>query len=136
MSYQDIATALNARLAAIPGIVSVLDYEPTSAQASPLIYSLLDTVTRTVQGTTVRITYRTLHRLCIIWQDSEWAEEQLRSFIEAIPEALEARPRIGKADGQIALGDAGWAEVGNVMVRVLDFYSEVVEIRPYLGIGG
>jgi len=140
MSYQNIVQGLHERFATLSALKVVLDYEPTSIQDSPLLYSILDGFTRQVQGTHVRTTYRTLHRLCIRWQDPAIAEEMVEQLVDAIPEVLEADPRLGArvrpGDAQIVRGEAGWARIGETTVRIIDFYSEVIELSAYRGMGG
>ncbi len=140
MSYANVVEGLNAAIATVPGIKAVLDYEPTSVQTSPLVYSILDGFDRQVTGLTARVTYRTMHRLCIRWQDPEASEELVRSLADAVAEAVEADPKLGgrlrPGDAQITRGDAGWAQIGNTTCRIVDFYSEVVEISGYRGLGG
>ena len=137
MSYAAVSEGLNAAIATVTALKAVLGYEPTSVQTSPMVYSLLDGFDRQVTGLTVRVTYRTLHRLCIRWQDPETSEEQVRTLADAIAEAVEADPKLGgrmrPGDAQITRGDAGWAQIGNTTCRIVDFYSEVLEISGYRG---
>jgi hypothetical protein len=140
VSYANAVEGLNAAIATVTDVKAVLDHEPTSVQTSPLVYSILDGVDRQVTGLTVRVTYRTLHRLCIRWQDSEASEAVVQALVDAIPEAVEADPKLGgrlrPGDAQISRGDAGWAQIGNTTCRIIDFYSEVVEISGCRGLGG
>jgi hypothetical protein len=135
MSYQDIVDGLHERFQLIDALVVILDYEPTAAQDGPLLYSLLDGFTRVYDdiGESVEVTYRTLHRLCIMWQDNEEAEKTLIALANAIPIAVDGDPRLGlllKGDGvRIVQGEAGWVNIGGTEYRSLDFYSECTEFN-------
>lgn len=138
MSYAAVSAGLNEAIGTVTALKAVLDYEPTSVQTSPMVYSLLDGFDRQVAGLTTRTTYRTLHRLCIRWQDPAPSEEQVRTLVDAIAEAVEADPKLGgrlrPGDAQITRGDAGWAQIGGATCRIVDFYSEVLEIDRYRGV--
>jgi hypothetical protein len=135
MSYQDIVDGLHIRFATVTALKVILDYEPTAAQDSPLLYSLLDGFTREYDdiGESVEVTYRTLHRLCIRWQDNEECEQTLIALANDIPIAVDGDPRLGlllKGDGaRIIQGDAGWVNIGGTEYRSLDFYSECTEFN-------
>jgi len=138
VSYATIVEGLHERFATVTALKVILDHEPTAVHATPLLYSILDGFERRVDGLTVRTVYRTVHWLLIAWQDSETAEEQLRSLVDAIAQAVEAEPKLGgkvrPGDAQIVSGDAGWATVGNTEYRAVGFRSEVVELSGYLGL--
>lgn len=139
MSYEDVTEGLNERFATVAAIAVILDHEPTAVHETPLIYSILDSFERSVQGTHVRTTYRTLHRLCLAWQDSATTEAQLRALVDAVPEAVEDSPKLGgrmrPGDAQIEMGEAGWVRIGETTCRYIDFVSTVVELSRYRGLG-
>ena len=101
-----------------------------------MIYSEIDGLERVTKGTSVEVTYRTLHRLCIRWQDNAVAEALLRTLLDAIPQAVDAAPKLSGAcrNAVITGGDGGWTEIGGTEYRTFDFYSEVTVMEPYLGI--
>ena len=138
MSYELVTEGLHACFATVTAVKVLLDHEPTAVHATPLIYSLQAGFERSVDGTVTRTVYRTRHRLLIAWQDSESAEEMLRALTDAIPQAVEADPKLGgkvrPGDAQIVSGDPGWVTVGGAEYRALDFISEVVELSRYLGL--
>jgi hypothetical protein len=141
MSYEAIREAIDTVLLTIPGL-TVIDYEPQSVE-SPTMYSLLSSVRRDYSeaGHIVRITYRTRHRLLVLWRDNEAAENSITPFVDSIPAALDADPKIGaKAqDGAIVeiYGDTpGWITLGGVEYRCIDFISEITELAPIGAYGG
>ena len=130
MSYSAILAGLNERFATVPTIARVLDYEPTSIQAFPTLYSLLDRVEYLPAGQARATRYRVLHRLCLRWQDSERAEEQLVPYVDSLAAAVRADPHLG---GRIASGLAQVVEaqgtfvvIGGVLLRCLDLYTETL----------
>ena len=131
MSYATVLDAIHEHLAEVPGVNLLIIGEPRTLQTTPAIYSMLRSFTRTSQGTTVRIVYRTRHRLCVPWVHPEQAEEEIIGFTNAIPAALCALPDRGalpSGDMEITLGEAGFVTIGGTEYRSLDFYSEAVEI--------
>ncbi len=131
MSYAGILAGLHARLATVSGLNAVLDYVPTAVHDPPIVYSFLESATIARSGQVRTTTYRILHRVVIRWQDNEQAEIEASGFVNGIPLAIEADPHLG---GVLASGYAetrecssGFAEIGEVTYRVLDFYTTVVE---------
>ena len=131
MSYSDVLDGLHTRFATVNGITAILKYEPTSIQAYPLLYSMLDSFDIARTGQVVAWHYRTLHRLVFRWQDNELALAELIPFVNAIPNAVEADKHLGgKLKSGLATIDEGevmWAEIGGTECLTLDFYSTVVE---------
>ncbi|MFZ1484022.1 MAG: hypothetical protein WAS36_03340 [Candidatus Saccharimonadales bacterium] len=130
MSYSAILAGLNERFATVPTIARVLDYEPTSIQAFPTLYSLLDRVEYLPAGQVRATRYRVLHRLCLRWQDNERAEEQLVPYVDSLAAAIRADPRLG---GRITSGLATVVEaqgtfvvIGGALLRCLDLYTETL----------
>lgn len=142
MSYDDydrIVRGFGIRFATVSGLAVVLDYEPTTVQESPLIYSVLDGFTSEVKGTTEATTWRTLHRLCIRWQDPQPSEQALREMAVAIKRAVAQDPRLGgmlvSAHGRgvahITDADAGWITIDGILYRTLDLFSEALAYTAY-----
>lgn len=131
MSYATILAGLHTRLVTVTGLNAVLDYVPTAVQDPPIVYSLLQRASITRSGQVVATTYRILHRVVIRWQDNEQAEIEASSFVNAIPAAVAADPHLGGAlvsgYADISECDSGFADIGEVTYRILDFYSTVVE---------
>ena len=124
MSYATVTTALHARFATVVPALNILDHEPTAVQVSPCLYSEIDSLERVTRGSEMQVTYRTLHRLCIRWQNNAAAEAELRTLVDAIPQVIDAAPKlVGVAlHAQIAEGDGGWIEIGGTEYRTFDFY--------------
>ena len=120
---------------------SILDYEPNSVQTWPLLYSILDSFDRRVEGTVTYTTWRTLHRLLIAYQKPAQVEEDLAPLVMSIIEAVESSPKLGgrlrPGDAQIVSGEADFIEIGEGnWFRRIDLYSQVMEATRYLGLGG
>lgn len=138
MSYAAIITALHELFGAIgegegesfePALKAVVLGEPTSVQDAPMLYSEIQDFAREYPGNGVKITYRTIHRVCVRWQDNPEAELELIGFVNSIPAAVDARPKLGGAanDSSIAEGESGWVTIDGVAYRFMDFISEAVE---------
>lgn len=131
MSYATILAGLHARLETVAGLNAVLDYVPTAVHDPPIVYSLLQRVSITRSGQVRSTTYRILHRVVIRWQDNEQAEIEASPFVDSIPLAVEADPQLGGAlisgYADISECESGFAEIGEVVYRILDFYATVVE---------
>jgi hypothetical protein len=131
MSYRTMLDALHIQFAAVPGLVVMTGMPLAVTTSTPMLYSELQGFTREATGTTFRITYRTRHRLCVLTQDPQAAEEVVVDFVNSLPAALTALPRRGlveSGDMQITRGDAGWVDLAGITYRVVDFVSEMVEI--------
>ena len=135
MSYATVIAGLHTRYATVGGIKAVLDYEPKTISNPPVLYSLLDSVTRTQEGQVTVMRYRILSRLCIRWQDNERAEEELQPFVNALPSAVDLDPKLGGAipSGIARVTDiqAVFVTINGVFYRCLDTYCEVVEKAPW-----
>ena len=131
MSYATVLAGLHARLATVPGLNAVLDYIPTSVHEPPILYSRLERGSITLSGQLQATTYRILHRVVIRWQDNEQAEIEANAFMASVPAAVNADPWLGgtltSGSAYILEWDSGFAEIGEITYRVLDFYSTVVE---------
>lgn len=131
MSYETALAGLHECFRRVPRIQAILDYEPTSIQAWPTLYSLFDGAEFARRGQVKSTTYRTLHRLVFLWQDNERAEEEMIPYIDLIPAVVAADPHLS---GALASGlatidsvNAVWVTIAGVQCRALDFYSTVVE---------
>ena len=130
MSYLTVLEALHTQLATVPGIKRVETGEPATVQVTPMIYSMLQSFTRTTSGTMTTVDYRTRHRLLLALNSRPRAEEELIGYTNAIPAAICAPPRRGalpSGNMEIVMGDAGFVTIGNVEYRCLDFFSQAQE---------
>lgn len=128
-----VLVGLHTAFQTLDGLKAILDYEPTAITDTPVMYSLLDEVTPTRQGSLDVPRYRFLHRICFAWLDNRGAEQQLLFYADAVYQALEEDPYLG---GLITLGRAkisdqstGFILVGSALFRVLDSYSDVLAKR-------
>ena len=132
MSYADVLDGLHARFQTIAGL-TVIKGEPASIQTNKILYSDFMGCTREHVGTTVRVTYRSRHRLCIKWGERENVEEQLAELVNAVPIAIESSPHLGgqtRGQATITTGEPGWVTIGQTDCRSCDFVSEVLEVGP------
>jgi hypothetical protein len=133
MSYTTVVAGLVERLVTVSGLNAnrVLDYEPTSIQDTPTVYMILDDATRTQNGQVTAFTYRVRARLCIKWQDNEFAEEEMATYVNSIPASIDADPQLGhRITGGMAqvvelLGE--YISIGGTLYRVMNFFIEVKE---------
>lgn len=137
MSYETVIAGLAERFRAVPGLATkpILAYEPTSIQATPTLYMLLDRVERSQHGQVTAMRYRILCRLVINWVDNERAEEELIPYVNAIPAAIDADARLGERlpNGLAQVDDmqATFVSIGGVLYRALDTYANVLEKAPF-----
>lgn len=131
MSYETVLAGLHERFATVEGIVNILDYVPSSIQATPTLYSVFDHLDVSKSGQVITYRWRIQHRLLVRWQDNEQAEAEIVAYIDDLIEAVDADPHLGGAltagYAQITEVDGGWVTVGGGEYRVLDFISTVVE---------
>lgn len=135
MTYLTCLEGLEAVLATVSGITVLLRGEPQAVQDTPLLYSLFDSFDEEDSDNAAHksIRWRTLHRLCIPWQDNPEAEAQLIAFLESIPDAVAANPKLSNrlhhnGYARITAGDAGFVTIANIEFRTCDFFSEVLEV--------
>jgi hypothetical protein len=135
MTYLTCLEGLEGRLKTVVGIKLVRRGEPTSVQVAPLIYSLFDSFDEEDSDNShlKLIRWRTLHRLCIRWQDNEVAEDELIDFLERIPDVVAQDPKLNgrlhhTGHARITAGDGGFVTIGNTIYRSCDFLSEVLEV--------
>lgn len=118
-------------------LVNILDYEPTALHTTPTLYMILDSAERTQHGQVTAMRERIRARLCIKWQDNEFAEEELMAFINSIPAAIDADPQLG---GRIPRGVAEvdellgeYVSIGGVLYRVMNYFIDVVDKGDFGG---
>ncbi len=132
MSYEDILKGLHECFEGLHTIPVILDYEPTSLQHLPALYSLFDSFADDEDdgGSLDKRTYRTLHRLCFRWQDNEQAEKELIPFLNTLPDSVKANPRLGGRCLWAAVPECQgvFVTIGGTVYRALDFYSQVTEV--------
>jgi hypothetical protein len=131
VSYQSVLEGLHERFATVEGIKVLLQYEPTSVQVFPTLYSVLDSFEVERRGQVRAVTYRTLHRLVFRWQDNEQALAEMIPYVDSIPEAVEEDKHLGgrlvAGLAEITDGEVMFVSIGGADLLALDFYSSVVE---------
>jgi hypothetical protein len=127
---------LEERLRTVDGLQNVLLGEPSSVHDWPAIYGAYERFTHPLKNSPpargiVGFDHVFVLRLCIQWVDNPQAEMQLLSLLTAIPLAIDADPklagRIGGGMAHIDEGAAGFAEIGGVKCRVVDYTCQVLE---------
>lgn len=130
-TYSDIVTGLHGRFATIGTLKNILAFEPASVNATPMLYSLFVSMANNDRGQVKARTYRTMHRLVVARQDYAQAELLLNPYLESIPDAVKADPRLGGTltSGLASIVEArgGYASINGVVYRIVDFFSEVVD---------
>lgn len=136
MSYATVLDGYHTAFATLD-IPVILDYEPSSINAFPTLYSLLEGAEYIGTGgapgsATVKETrYSILHRLLFRWQDNERAEQELIPFVDSLPAAVHADRRLGGAItngmAHISNAEAVYVDIGGVRYRALDFHSVTLD---------
>jgi len=131
-----IYQGLEERFRTIPWLRNIILGEPTAAHELPCLYTGFDRaefpLTNAPPARNQNIdTYFFLHRLMIRWQDNEAAEMQLITWLNDIPNAIRADPKLsGRLYGGIAHisnGVSGFQTVGDTKYRIVDYTSKIIE---------
>jgi hypothetical protein len=113
------------------GLTAAITYEPRAVQAPPLVYSLLDSFTRTETAAQSETRYRILSRVVIQWRDTETAEQALMEYADTLPALIAADPQLGGliSRGRAHVTDAitGFLLIDGTECRVLDLFVEVMD---------
>ena len=135
--YAEILQRYNLAFATVtPEITKILDYQPTTLQAYPTMFSRLQGFTEHIAVRRVARRYRIAHLLCFVFQDNEEAERQMEQYIDAVPNAVnlyQLRGGIVSSQGEtggmaeIVSGDAMMIPVGGVAYLGIVFISETLE---------
>jgi hypothetical protein len=139
----DILVALHKIYGQVHGLVDTLPYEPRAIHATPILYTLLDSMTRdvgqaTMNGRFVVYNWRFMSRLVLQWQDTETAEQDLRVYADTIANLLENLDN-RRLNGTVPQGEAfveeirtGYALIDGTEYRIADIYTIVSDkiIRP------
>lgn len=131
-TYAQIMQGLNDAIRRATGIELVLDYEPTTVQVTPMVYSQFDGVSFDLDdGSDINVpTYRTQHSLVMVWhpESAEQIEAQLREYVVSVPATIEDDTSLGRrlANGRARIIDVKpyWAKVGDIEYLITDFISE------------
>ncbi len=116
-------------------LANILDYEPTALHTTPTLYLLLDNFDRTQHGQVTAMRYRILCRLCVKWQDNQFAEQELIPFVNSLAAAVDVDPylggRVAGGGSSVADGTGTFVNIGGVLYRALDVFVEVVDKAPW-----
>lgn len=138
MSALTVYAGLETVLLGIDGINAVILGEPTSVQEPPAIYVAYQSFDRPLRNSPPArnlsgMAHTFALRLVITWVDNAEAERELLSLIDAIPDAIDADPRLdGALTGGVARiesGLTGFATIAGTLYRIVDFTCEVLEKR-------
>lgn len=131
MSYESVLEGLHERFQTISGLAAILNYEPTSIQTYPTLYSMLDDFEVARSGQVVAIRYRILHRLLFRWQHNEQALAEMAPFVNDIIDAVGADPHLGgrltAGYSEIVDGETMFVVIGGTECLALDVYSSTLE---------
>lgn len=138
MSYLSVLHGLGEVLEGVPGVMLVLDYEPTAINVTPTGYMLFDKGSASLRGGVLISSYRILFRLCFAWQENEYAEQQLQPFVDSVVTAVASNLQLNGTitNGQAMLDDTEdaiqgvFVNIGDVQYRALDFYIKAVVKTP------
>jgi hypothetical protein len=130
MSYQRISTGLHNLLAAVSGVKIVVETEPTSIPDTPLIYSVLESESPAGDDVVIVTTWRTKHSLVLPWQDVTEAEDTARDWLDAISAAFLANRTLSGYCRHCDMvdGDLEWQTINGIEFRVVNFYSEALDV--------
>jgi hypothetical protein len=136
MSAISVWAGLHERLRTIDGISAVLLGQPTTIQATPLIYAEYASATQIMRSSAPArnldgITHVFSVRIVFDWQENSGAEMQLLTLADSVPQAINDDPRLGgRLTGGIASSTSalsGFAMIAQKLYRVLEFQVEVKE---------
>lgn len=138
MSAVTVWQGLVERFQTIEGLAAIHLGEPTSIQATPLLYAGYasgNQIMRSVQPARNQdgITHIFGVRLVFDYLDNPQAEMQLLTMADSVPAAINVDPRLAqRLYGGYATSTAvisGFARIADKLYRVLDFTVTVIEKR-------
>lgn len=156
MSYLTAMPGLTARLASIAGLgtfdpggpserPAVLAGEPTSVDATPLIYYLFARASTIAPGTLGGMTYVVMIRVLVPWQDNATSEADIAPFVNSVPAAFDPKTKDGAGHPFAKLGglvdaalitsidsgeQGGFHTVASVPYRSITYELTIKENKP------
>ena len=132
--YSTVLAGMTEAFGTVSGIKVVLEYEPSVVAKTPLLYTIFRGYEKSEQGTRKAVHYRMLHRLCIARADEEASESALKPFVDSVPAAIEANPRLNDGtNDRIPSGHAAivsssgrYINIAGQIFRCIDFESDVL----------
>lgn len=133
MTYALAIAAIKTTVGTVPGIKRVVNGFPLAAQNLPLCYLEASSGARNNVGQLVSNHYQVLAVVCVIWQDSMFAEDQIAPFINTLPAAIDANPTLGGAVSlvQVISWRTDVRAIADVQVRAVEFTIDVLDKKPY-----
>jgi len=130
-TYADVIAGLHVRFATVTALKTLFVGEPESLAGweLPGLYSRLISRTEEWHGQVSATRYRTLHRVCVLWQDNAQAETDIIALADSVPAAVWAARQLGLTDALVTSFDGEAGFVVDLGVRSIDFYSEVL-VKP------
>lgn len=122
----------------IDGLRGVVLGEPSGDMDLPCLYTAYQQFDRPLRGSPPARNVTGMHhifacRLVIRWVDNPAAEMQLISLLDAIPDAIDADPKLGarinSGMAYCAGAVSGFAGIGGVLYRVVDYRIDVMDKR-------
>jgi hypothetical protein len=138
MSALTVAQGLQSVLREIAGLRSVILGEPTGSMELPALYLVYQEFDRPLRNSPparnlTGMSHTFAARLCIQWVNNSNAEMQLLTLLDAIPDAIDRDPtlggRVSKGVAWIDAGVSGFATIGGVVYRVVEYRVHALEKR-------
>ena len=123
MSCETVLTGLQACLLRVPGLRTVLAYEPAAFDDPPMAYITPDKGTLEHGVQSITTLYSMNARVVVRWTSNEYAALQVIRFIDSVPAAVRADPMLGGHAQYARVTDfeVGFVDAGNVRYHVVDF---------------
>ena len=138
MSVLACYQGLEAAWRGVDGLRGVLLGSPTGDMDLPCLYVAYASFDRTLRNNPpgrnlTGMAHLFVARLVIRWVDFQAAEMQLLTLMDAIPDAIDRDPQLGgRLYGGVARVEraiTGFAEIGGVLYRVVDYDVTVAQKR-------
>lgn len=138
MSAVTVWQGVEERMRTIDGLQTIMLGEPQSVHNFPALYGAYERFARPLRNAPparniTGMDHLFVLRLVIQWVDNPQAEMQLLSLLDAIPDAIDRDPKLGGrvlgGMAYISEGAAGFAKIGGVDHRVVDYTLHVLEKR-------
>jgi hypothetical protein len=138
MSALSCWQGLDAAFRTVAGLRGVTLGEPTGDLDLPALYGAYQSFTRPLRNSPPARNVSGMHhifacRLVIRHVDNAQAEMQLLTLLDAIPDAIDLDPKLGgrvnSGMAYCSAGVSGFARLGEVVYRIVDFTVEILDKR-------
>jgi hypothetical protein len=156
MTYATAMPGITARLASVAGLgtldqggpgerPAVIEGEPTSVDACPLVYYLFQSGETIAPGQLSGMKYVVMIRVLVPWADNPGSEADIAPFVNSIPAAFDAKQHDGDGHSFAKLGglvdlalitainsgeDQGFHTVASVPYRSITYELTIKENKP------